>query len=406
MGLLEKLLPKKNPTRDEFASLVMKGLAQGGVSNVVYDSAHFILKIDANKTIFLDNGYSNYCKADKTERAQIIFRLCTEWRQSREIPSDYEAVKLCLMPVIRDQMHSHLVEINLRAKNVDVSKIASPTKPLFGPLLVGLAYDTEHSIMQVNQTSFDPWGVTFDDALKQAKDNLRDKTDPNGMREEAAGLYRSLWNDSYDSARILMTDLIYRLNVDGNPVAFVPNRNQLWVTGDRNKAGLIVLLNLGKQAHFEPYPISPELFVLKDGVWEVYVPDDPVIRDLSASLKRHRMALDYKQQKEALDEIHKTQGIDIFVASCLVFERKDKSGYSACVWTNGVESLLPRAEYISFLIDKDAKDFITLPWETAFPIVEDLMKSEPGILPERYKVQSFPDQARLTRLREAASVSN
>ena len=403
MGLLDKIIPKKNPTRDQFAELVMEAFAQTGIRDVVYESDHFVLKVNGNdkNTIFLDNGYANYCKAEKTEREAIIARLCAGWKDIPKIPSDYELVKPHLMPVIRDVMHSHLVDLNLRSRNVDTSKSDSPTKPLFGPLLVALAYDTEHSILQVNQSSFDPWGVSFDDALKQAKDNLRDKTDPNGMKEEGMGLYRSTWADSYDSARILMTDLIYRLSVDGDPVAFVPNRNQLWVTGDRNIAALSVLLKLGKEVHFESYPISPDLFVLIDGVWEVYIPNDPAVRGLSQSLKRHRQALDYKQQKEALDAIHKADGTDVFVASYLIFTQKDASEYSMCVWTKGIDSLLPKTEHISFLIDKDAKEYVTQPWERAFPVVASLMEKEQGVLPERYRVRSFPTEEQIARLRAA-----
>jgi hypothetical protein len=403
MDLLAKLLPKKEPTRDEFAALVMKALAQTGIGNIVYESAHFVLKVNGeNNTIFLDNGYAAYCKADKKQRQAVIAQFCSGWKQAPEIPTDFESIKPRLMPVIRDEMNSHLFELDLRSKNIDVSKAECPTKLLVGSLVVGIAYDTEHSIQHINKTSFDEWNVSFEDALKQAKDNLRDKTDPNGMKEEAPGLYRSQWADSHDCTRILMTDLIYRINVDGDPIAFLPNRNQLWVTGSRNNAGLGLLLKLGNEVHFEPYPISPDLFILREGVWEIYVPEDPAVRDLLHSLKRRREGVDYQQQKRALDAIHEAEGTDIFVASFLLVTRKDESQYSTCVWTKGVESLLPKTEYISLLIDQETKDHISLPWERALPVLESLIEKEPGILPERYRVRSFPNEEQLVRLRSVA----
>src|SRR6185312_753509 len=119
------------------------------------------------------------------------------------------------------------------------------------------------------------------------------------------------------------------------------------------------------------------------------------------SLKRHRQALDYKQQKEALDAIHKADGTDVFVASYLIFTQKDASEYSMCVWTKGIDSLLPKTEHISFLIDKDAKEYVTQPWERAFPVVASLMEKEEGVLPERYRVRSFPTEEQIARLRAA-----
>ncbi len=403
MDLLTKLLSKKAPTRDEFAALVMKALSQTGIENIVYESAHFVLKVSGqDNTIFLDNGYAAYCKADKKQRQAVIAQFCSGWKQTPEIPADFESVRPCLMPVIRDEMNSHLFELDLRSKNIDVSKAECPTKSLVGSLVVGLAYDTEHTIQHINKTSFDEWNVSFEDALKQAKDNLRDKTDPNGMKEEAPGLYRSQWADSHDCARILMTDLIYRLNVDGDPIAFLPNRNQLWVTGNRNQAALRILLTLGNEAHFESYPISPDLLILKDGVWEVYVPEDPSLRDLLCSLKRRRTGVDYQQQKRALDAIHEAEGTDIFVASFLLVTRKDESQYSTCVWTKDVESLLPKTEYISLLINHETKDHLSVPWDRALPVLESLLEKEPGILPERYRVSSFPTEEQLARLRSFA----
>ena len=402
MSLLDKLFSKK-PGRDEFAGLVMKRLSQAGVENLVYEREHFSLKAEGrNNVIFLANAHENYCKADKREREAILVRICSMGSQKSEIPSDFESVRSFLMPVIRDASYASLIALHLRSKDtaMDVSKLESPTRPLFGSLVVGLAYDSEHSIQQINQTTFAKWGVSFEDALNQARDNLRDKTDPNGMKEEALGIYRSTWADSYDSARILMTDLIYRLEVEGEPIAFVPNRNQLWVTGSSNNQAISTLLKIGEEAHFEPYPLSPDLFALSDGVWGVYVPQDPAVRNLARSLQRRREAVDYQQQKQALDAIHKAEGTDIFVASYLVFEQKDKSGFSTCIWGNGVESLLPKAEYIDFGVDKDKKDYIHLAWERAFPVVGSLMAEAPGILPKRYRVRSFPNAEQLQQLRE------
>lgn len=402
MTLAERLFRRK-PTRDQFADLVIKALAQIGFRDVAYQPAEFILRTGRrDDVIFLDNGYANYCKAEGREREAILQRLCSAWGSHTEIPADFEAARRFLMPVIRDASYASIVKLDLISKKVDVSKVDCPTIPLCGPLVVGLAYDTEHSIQQVNMTSFERWGVAFEDVLKEALHNLRDKTDPGGMTEEAPGLFRSRWGDSYDSARLLLTDLIYRIPVHGERIGFVPNRDQLWVTGDRDNSALQTLLKIGEEAHFAPYPISPDLFILTDGNLQVYRPEDRFVLDSLLSLKRRRKALDYLQQKEALDAINVARGVDIFVASYLVFEREDGSQYSACVWSKGVDSLLPKADQLFFLLDKDTKDYIPVQWERAFSIVRELMQEDDGIVPERYRVRLFPSEDQLAQLRNAS----
>lgn len=403
MGLLDKLLAGKTPTRDDFASVVIKALSQAGVQNIVYDKAQFLLKCGGSEgTMFLHNSFENYCKANRKEREAILVRLGSAFSSVPEIPEDFRSAAPFLMPVIKDASYACLSELSLRAKQMDVSNMECPTKPLFGSLVVGLAYDTEHSIQQLNQTALDPWGVSFEEAFKVAKDNLRDKTDPNGMVQVAPDVYQSQWEDSYDSARILLTDLIYRLSLSGDPVALVPNRNQLWIAGSRNPTALSTLLKVAEVAHFEPYPISPGLFLLNDGAWSEYVSEDAAFHKQTNSLQRRREAMDYQQQKESLNAIHEVENIDIFVASYNVYQQKDGAEYSACVWTRDVDSLLPKTERIFFLVDKDAKDPVMATWETALSVVGELMEEEPGMQPQRYRVRSFPAEEQIARLREVA----
>ena len=402
MNLVDKLFPKKTPTQDDFANVVVQALSQAGVQNIVYDKAEFLLKYGASEgTIFLQNSFQNYCQADKLERKAIVARLSSASRSVPEIPKDFKSAAPCLMPVIKEASYASLSELSLRAKNLDVSNLECPTKPLFGSLVVGLAYDTEHSIQQISQTAFAPWGVSFEDALRVAKDNLRERTDPNGMVQVAPDVYQSRWGDSYDSARILLTDLIYRISLTGDPVALVPNRNQLWIAGSRNPDALGTLLKVAEVAHFEPYPISPSLFLLNAGAWCVYASEDPAFQKLAASIGRRREASDYQQQKESLNAIHEAEKIDIFAASYTVYQRKeDGTEYSACVWSRGVDSLLPKTERIVFLVDQDAKDFVIAPWDAALAVVGGLMEEEQGVQPPRYRVGSFPTEEQMARLRE------
>ena len=130
-----------------------------------------------------------------------------------------------------------------------------------------------------------------------------------------------------------------------------------------------------------------------------YVPKDPGVRDLWGKLRRRRQFTDYKQQKESLEVLNKQNSVEVFVATYMIIERKDGLEYSACVWTNGVDSLLPKTETIILLVDADNKIRISLPWTSAFSVIGTMMEKHQTLLPARYRVGSFPNPEQLEELR-------
>ena len=165
-------------------------------------------------------------------------------------------------------------------------------------------------------------------------------------------------------------------------------------------AKLAAILKDGAESHFKRgHPLSPDLYVLVDGAWQVHVPEDQSLRDLWLALKRRRDAIDYAQQQELLNAIHQKEGIDLFVASYKVHERKDGLAYSVCVWSNGVDSSLPHAENIAFMVDPEGGDHFVVGWDAAVAIVGDLLEQEPELVPPRYRVREFPDAEQITKLR-------
>jgi hypothetical protein len=163
----------------------------------------------------------------------------------------------------------------------------------------------------VNFKTLQSWDVDLDQAFAVAKENLWDRTRPDGF-EGSNGVYWARWGDSYDSSRMLLTELIYRLSVDGDPVAFVPNRDALLVTGTHNIAGLRVILNAGAENHFKQgHPLLPDLFVRDEGAWKHHIPEGPELREIWVGMRRQRDGLDYNQQKQLLDKLHEKVDVDI-----------------------------------------------------------------------------------------------
>jgi hypothetical protein len=397
MGLFDKLLSSK-PTRDQFAQIVLRELAKKGVAGARYDKEGFSIHAGTGTSaLFLDNAYANYCKSDKQQRAETLAHLTSGFAVKPGLPGDYATVQPSLMPIVRDACYSSLAGLHLRSRGIAEPKPAV-FKPLADGLVTMLAYDTEHSILQITQEKFANWGVSLDEAYATAVQNLREKTDTRLLVETEPGVYRSRWGDSYDSARILLTDLIYRLKLNGEPVAFIPNRDQMWVTGHKNSQALQSFIAAADETHFAAHPLSARLYLLDDGKWRPYLPDDPALRTLCLNLLRKRSSVDYDQQKKALEAIYAASKTDMFVASFTVFKGRDEKFFSQAVWAKGVDSLLPEADTLVLGIDPSTKNFLTVPWGHAFPLLQDLMVREESLLPVRYRVRTFPGKDRIERL--------
>jgi hypothetical protein len=407
MNFLDKVFSGK-PSRADFAEMIIRALQDAGINKEKIDQSEsdFSLKLAGGGTIFLGNVYANFCSAPRSARQAIVSEFVAAAASIPDlpsIPSDFATVKPSLMPVIRDAAYFSMIQLlNRKNGDKDDAGLDVVLKKLAGGLDVGLAYDTERNITSINQDFFQKWGVSLDEAFKVAKDNLWERTDPSRFAGQG-GVYWGEWADSYDSSRILLTELIYRLSVDGDPVAFVPNRDHLVVTGTNNSAGLAAILKGGMERHFKHgHPLSPDLYVLVDGTWKVYVPEDKSLREMWMKIKRQRDAIDYSQQQKLLNEIHEKEGIDIFVASYKVYERKDGFAYSACVWTSGIDSSLPRSENIAFMADVENPDYFVVPWEAATSVIGDLLELEPDLAPPRYRARQFPSEEQLERLRPFA----
>lgn len=401
MSFLDKVFSRKPPTQNEFAQIVVRAFEQAGISGLEYREEDFALKIPGREaTIFLHNTFSNYCLVQAAERKEIVDRLVAGIANAPEIASDFATARTRLMPVVRDAAYYSLNELLTQKDGSRDPGLMWQARPLADGLIAGVAYDTEHSIATLNRQTLSGWGIGFHQAFSLAKDNLWERTDPNRLVGQN-GLYWGEWGDSYDSSRMLLPELIYRLAVDGEPVAFVPNRDALLVTGKNNIAGLRLILKNGGESHFKQgHPVSPNLYWLDEGVWKLYVPEDLELQTLWMTTKRQRDALDYARQKELLE---KTPGYEgILIARFTVFSRPDGSMFSVGAWPRNVQTSLPRAEMIGFVLDPESKDSFMVLWDAAIPIVGHLLDEEPGLTPARYRARRYPSEEQIARLRSVA----
>jgi hypothetical protein len=407
MNWLQRIFkkPPQKDERDEFAALVRAKLEQSGLRRLLYNKAEFSFRAEGQeRTIYLNNAYSDFCNAPANQRIAITERYVKAFLQlPREGPKDLQELKHQLRPFVRDAAFFSLTELKLRADRRDISGLQCPTRLLAPGLQAGLARDTEHAIEYVNRGTLEKWGLSFDEGFTIALENLRTRTSSEGLREVQPGLYASQYGDSYDSSRFLLPEVFQSLKLDGDPIAFMPIRDQLWITGERNHSAIGAILKDGAESHFDMgHSLSCELYKWSDGAWQVYLPQDEGQREKCLAMRRRRAGIDYVQQAGDLNKIYVRDKIDVFVASILLFKDKEKS-LNLCIWADGVDSLLPKAEIVAVAINKDAKSHILVPWDTLVSVVGTLMEEQPELMPVRYRVRSFPNPSQLEELRRRSA---
>jgi len=277
-----------------------------------------------------------------------------------------------------------------------------PHKVLAEHLAISLIYDLPESMMQVQQAKLSVWGVTFEQALDAAVDNLREiSKQPFTMPQP--GVWASPYRDNYDTSRLLLTDLIRDHSVKGEPVATVPNRDTLLFTGSDDMIGLENMLALAEAGLAQPRPITAIPFLLAGETWQPYLPNDaghPLYQKFRLAWVKS-IGMEYNDQKGLLDTLHQKTGQEIFVASYLAMQMKDTGEIvSYAVWSKGAATLLPRTDLVHFFIptgENAGNIAASADWGSVMRVVGDLLEPQ-GLYPERYRVKRFPSEEQLRLL--------
>src|SRR5262249_8034173 len=205
---------------------MLRALCEAGATDLSYDDAEFSITIGGGNRVYLSNAFAACHDADEATRRETILNHVAAALHTAPVPASFESAKSRLLPIIRDPAYHSLFRLKLLLDGKATDDLEIVSKPLTEGLTVGLACDSERSLSFVNVGMFRGWGVSLDQALKVAKDNLRDRTDTNGWVQQSRGVFLGSWNDSYDCSRMLLTEHIYRLPLDGDPVLFAPNRGR------------------------------------------------------------------------------------------------------------------------------------------------------------------------------------
>ena len=234
-----------------------------------------------------------------------------------------------------------MLALQLRAEG-STAKAPSPLLPVGDHLAATIAYDTPLNVLEAVQMD-STWNISRDELLDIAIGNLRKYSQESWTHNN--GVYLSPWGDCYDGSRLLLADVIDRLEVRGNPVALHPTRSMLLITGSEDIEGLRMSAALAIESSKKDRPQSwIPLRRGSDGVWTNWYPENVDPR-LGAFAEMRILELDnaYKAQRKLLQTV---VGEKEFVAAFRI-NRSDGRVSSSCTWTKEAgPSLLPLTDKV------------------------------------------------------------
>lgn len=404
MGLFDKLFKPRSPSKDKFAQQVMDGIRRAGeTAKLVYDEKQFTVRGEGPRIVNLGNAYAEYCAAAREQRPDVLQRWVRGWFAfAKEMPEEYEDARHNLLPTLRSRSYFDVTRLRM---DLDGGKGTWPYQTIGEHFAAGLVYDMHVGMRSICQEDLDNWGVTFYEAMEVALENLQQRPTSFIGPQEGEGVYLSVNGDNHDCARLLLLDVIRKLRVKGEPIAFVPNRDTLIVTGSEDMGGLKGMLALAKDAlEKQHHQVSTIALRFAGDEWETWLP--PAGHPLYNNFKLLQVTMlveGYRAQKEALDKLHEKRGEDVFVATYNGVQKKDTGEpRSYAVWSGGIVSWLPQPDVVVFL--RSQTDTPRLyNWQQVVQVAGDLVKPL-DMYPPRFEVSDFPTDEQFAAMGEQCSL--
>lgn len=400
MSLIDRFFGPPSP--DRFARQLLAALRKAGDPREArYSSAKFQIRFfqdgsDAG-VANLRNFYDEHCRVPRQERTRhmrhVVRGLLT---YLKEVPIDFDDARPDLRPIVRARSYFEFLRLQSEIEGHPAPNI--PFHDVGDHLSAALVYDLPESMQSINREQLESWDLSYYEALEVARQNLSETEF--AIASVSDRVYISATGDNYDASRLLLVDMIERLPVEGRPVAVVPNRDTLVITGSEDETGLSMAADLVEQAMRSPRPMSGIPMILDAGEWQSWLPpaDHPQFTRFRL-LELKSLGGEYAEQKELLDALHQRRGREQFVASFSAMEKPGGEVFSYCLWSAGVDTLLPRAQQVLFH-GPGVEGVCGGPWDQVTEIVGDLLELV-DMYPPRYRVRGFPTAEQLAQIGRA-----
>ena len=386
--------PADAPTREQFAKKFLKEMKRiRADENLFYDMKRFaILRRGSDlEETSLGNFYDEYVTMNPAKRTQFITQVVESMLAAKgDLPRDFNMAcdrlrpRLWLRSVVASTLLRAQIEEGPEAVGLDL-----PDSPIGAHLISTIVYDLSSAVRSLPRAQFTEWGVTYEEGLKIASENL--SRAPFKFATLPDGIYFALTGDNYDAARLLLPDLLERWKVDGDPIAMVPNRNVLFMTGSNNAVALKVLVQVVAEALKEPRPLSGIPLRWNGTAWEDWIiPRNHTVYSAFHDMEVRFLASEYHQHDELVQQHLRLKNSDAEISPCQA-ANAGQGLFSTAFWLKGVKCLLPKVDRLSLFVGdiKEPKLVAFGRWERIQEICGHIFKVT-EYYPPRYLVEDFP----------------
>ncbi|MBK8259558.1 MAG: hypothetical protein IPK82_43750 [Polyangiaceae bacterium] len=387
-------------TRDEFAAQALEIIKrERPLDASVFDEEAFsVVSVDPagqSRTAFLHNMWTEYQAADTDEGREGVLRRIAHFAKVSDTEETFNELRPLFMPRIRPRAYFTNLLPTLQKGVGDKAKKKElrlpPYRVLAEHLALCLAVDYPDRVEY--PTDLTKYPASFDELFDIALSNLKSKTAAQfGVVD--GRLYISAFDDEFSPERMILKDLMLKIQVRGDPVVFIPNNKNLIVVGADDEEFLPHALALVDKFEEEPRFLVPMGFVLSDGEWKVFEGNTPPMRDEMSRRLTHYLAGDYSEQKQAAaDDDDETR----FFSTVMGLESGGKT-YTMCSWTETQEALLPQTHLIAVV--KLSTEIAMVRWRDFIEVCGHRASKVPDLYPPRWEVKDFVSEAEFAELKK------
>lgn len=386
---------------DQFASEVI-ALVENILGLEAERVDDFALRIDRPEggpvTMNLHNIYAEARRLDGEARAERL-RKAVLAMMPPDRPASWDDAAPQLLPAVRTASWAYAAVGDGRAETP-----APFGRPLVPFVKVLCAIDSEHSIAFAGGDDLATWGVSDDEALHTAAENLAGQ--PCEVHRDGP-VAMIVGPDGYASSWLAVPGLLAQVAEDmgGTVVAVAPDRELLLlVDADDHEAAVEVLEAALERYQSAPRQLSPVPYLITEtdiAPWEP--PAGHPAAPLADKAAHLLAAIEYAQQRTRLEGLLTAAGEDAHVARHTLMQTEDGPYWSWTTWVRQVTNgLLPQADLVLFGDNHDPDADFTVSWDDAQRIAGHLLDEEPEYDPPRWRYSAWPDDATLEALRACA----
>ncbi|PQO32987.1 DUF1444 family protein [Blastopirellula marina] len=387
--------------RDIFAQRLLRRIKEAGETREIrYErdtyQFRFFEQGEPAGSANLGKLFHQYDRLPAGQRDAFLTQIAREiLAHHKPIPEAFEDAQCDILPIVRSR--SYLETENLLRRLQGEPKTNPQYLEIGDHLLAVPIYDLPETTRRIDPQLRQQWNRSLYELMETSLENLDQIKATITTLDERVFLFRN--QDNYDAARLLLLERIRDLPVHGLPVAMVPARDCLMITGDEDNLGMQLMVDIARQHLQDPYPISVTPCRMTGEGWQTWLPPPghPLHREMN-ELRLQGLVEEYRTQHEAIETTLAATGRKGFVANYYLFRDLDtRELISYCVWPECSYALLPQTDIVVFMDQHHMKPLASGKWASVQAILGSQLE-DLETYPPRFRVLSFPSEDALRQI--------